>query len=66
MRPCAGIGIQCAEPFVRLAVGGQVRQVHIVIALGQERIAQWSEYACFVAAEVVRENEVSTQSPAGS
>jgi hypothetical protein len=29
-----------------------------VIALGQERIAQWSEYAWFVAAEVVRENEV--------
>ena len=29
---CVGIATPCAEPFVGLAVGGQVRQVSVVIA----------------------------------
>src|SRR6266536_207302 len=61
LRPCPRIGIQCAQPFVRLAIGGQVRQVHIVIAEEQEGIAQWSKYSRFVAAEVVGENKIQSR-----
>src|SRR5260370_35261172 len=62
LRPCAGFGIERTEPFLCLAIRGQVRQVHVVIALGQKRIAQGSEYSWFVAAEVVRENQAQSGS----
>src|SRR6266849_465744 len=61
LRPWRRIGIQYAEPFVRLAIGSQVRQVHIVIAEEQECIAQRSEYPRLVAAEVVGENKVESR-----
>src|ERR1700683_5205249 len=60
LRPCARIGIERAEPILRLAVRGQVRQIHIVIALIQKHIAQGSEYSWFIEAEVVRENQVQS------
>ena len=53
-----GSAYNCAESFLRLDVRGQIRQVHVVIAAGQQRIAQRIEYSRFVAAEVVGENEV--------
>ena len=62
MRPRAGVGIECTEPIMRLAVRGQVRQVHVVIALGQERIVQRSKDSRFIPAKVVRENEVQSSS----
>src|ERR1700692_4567104 len=62
LRPCAGLGIERAEPILCVAIRDQVRQMHIVIALGQKRIAQGSEYSWFVAAEVVRENQVQSGS----
>ncbi len=58
MRPCLAIGIQCADSFLCLAVRGQISQMHVVIALAQERIAQRTEHPWFIAAEVVREDEV--------
>ena len=54
----SGIAIQCAEPLLRLDVGRQVRQVHVVIAVRQQRIAQRFEDSRLVAAEVVGENQV--------
>ena len=56
MRPLTWIRVQGAESVLRLAVGGEIGQVHVVIALGQECIAQGSKHAWFVTAEVVREN----------
>ena len=38
LRPCAGIGIQCAEPVLRLAIRSQIGQVHIVVAVFEEHI----------------------------
>src|SRR5271156_4413048 len=58
LRPCAGFGIERTDPVLGVAIRGQVRQVHVVIALSQKRIAQGSEHSWFVAAEVVRENQV--------
>src|SRR5258708_20203350 len=58
VRPCARIGIQCAEPFMRLAIRREVRQVYIVIAVGQESLAQRFEHTWLVAAEVIRKNKV--------
>ena len=60
-RPRARIGIQPAEPLLRLAVGGQVGQVHVVITVGQKRIAQGSEHPWFVAAEVVGKNQIQSR-----
>src|ERR1700736_3000836 len=37
MCPCAGISIQRAEPFMRLAIRRKVRQVHVVIAITRDR-----------------------------
>src|SRR6266404_2707498 len=47
---------------MRLAIRRKVRQVHIVITVGQESVSQRSEYSWFVAAEVIRENEVKSRS----
>src|SRR5580704_5259845 len=58
MRPSAGIGIERAEPVLCIAIRGQISQMHIVIALGQKRIAQRSKNSRFITAEVVRENQL--------
>src|ERR1700722_5372614 len=60
LRPCTGFGIERAEPFLCIAIRAQVREIHIVIALGQEHIAQGSEYSWLIAAEVVGENQVKS------
>src|SRR5580700_5327928 len=62
LRPSAGFGIERAEPFLCLAIRGQICQVYIMIALSQKRIAQGSEYSWLIAAEVIRENEVERSS----
>ena len=46
------------QPLVRLEIGLQVRQVHVVVAVRQQRVAQRSEDARLVAAEVVGEDQV--------
>jgi len=50
---------------VRLAIRRKIRQVHVVIAERQERLAQRIEHAWFVTAKVVRENEVQRRSSFG-
>ena len=33
------------QPFVRLEIGFQVHKVHVLVAMGQERVTQWLEHA---------------------
>jgi len=56
--PGRSVGIQGTEPLLRLAVRGQISQMHVVIASGQQGIAQGHEHPRFLAAEVVREDKV--------
>ena len=56
LRPCVLIGIQLDQFLVRFEIGFQIRQVHIVIAVRQERVAQLIKNTRFVAAEVIGEN----------
>ena len=39
-RPAVRVGIQLDEPLVRLQVGLQVGQVHVVVAVRQQRVAK--------------------------
>ena len=39
-RPCVGIGIQFAESLIGLEVGSEVSQVHVEVAVRQERVAE--------------------------
>ena len=57
-RPGVRVGIQLDQPLVRLQVGLQVRQVHVVVAVRQQRVAQRREDARLIAAEVVGEDQV--------
>ena len=44
-RPGVRVGIQLDQPLIRLQVRTQIRQVHVVVAVRQQRIAQWGENA---------------------
>ena len=46
------------QPPVRLEIGPEIRQMHVVVAVGQQGVAQWLEHAGLVAAEVVREDQI--------
>src|SRR5581483_5902477 len=61
VRPRPGIGVQCAEPVLRLAIGSQVGQVHIVVAVLEEYISQRIEDAGFTAIEVAGEDQVESR-----
>src|SRR4029077_3217816 len=58
--PRTRIEVQSADPVLGLAVGGEVRQVHVVVTVCQERVAQGSRDSWLVAAKVVGENEVQS------
>ena len=58
LRAHASASEYTVQPLVRLEVGGQVRQMHVVVAMRQQRVAQRSEEAGFVAAEMVGEDQV--------
>src|SRR5271165_478358 len=57
-RPAIRVGIQCAEPFLCLAIGSQVRQMHVAIASRQERVAQRTENSWLVPAKKAEENQI--------
>ena len=52
------VGVQLGQPVVRLEIGFEVRQVHVVVAVGQQRVAQRSKDAGLVAAEIIGEDQV--------
>ena len=58
MRAQASGSAYSSTSAVRLQVGLQVRQVHVVVAIGQQRVAQGGEDPRLVAAEVVGEDQV--------
>src|SRR5262245_39182572 len=49
-RPGVRVGVQLDQPPVRVQVGLEVRQVHVVVAVRQERVAQGGKDAGFVTA----------------
>ena len=57
-RPAVRVGIQLDQPLVRIQVGLEVRQMHVMVAVRQERVAQGSKDSWLVTAEMVREDEV--------
>ena len=46
------------QPLVGFEIGLEVRQVHIVVAVGQQRVAQRRKHAGLIAAEVVGEDQI--------
>src|SRR5215470_12036124 len=54
------IGVQSGDPVQGRAVGGEVRQVHVVVAVYQQLAAQGSKDSWLVAAAVVGEYEVQS------
>ena len=59
--PCAPrrrVCVQRAKAIVRRKIGREVRKVHVVVAVRQQRVAQRGEYARVVVAEVIGEDQV--------
>ena len=52
--------IKVAQPVLSLDVRGEVRQVHVVITVGQQRIANRIERSGLVAAEVIRKDQIQS------
>src|SRR5947209_15080612 len=52
-RPFVSVGIEIAKPLIRLEVGFEVRQMHVMVAMRQQRLTYWSKDARFMAAEMV-------------
>src|SRR5215470_3803755 len=57
-RPSVDVGVQLSQPVVRLEIGFQVCQVHVVVSVGQQRIPYRSEDAGLVAAEIIAEDQI--------
>ncbi len=49
----APVGIQGPQLLVCFQIRFKIRQMHVVIAVGQQRVAQWGENTRFLAAEMV-------------
>src|SRR5205814_5665148 len=56
--PSIWVRIQLAESLMRLLVGCQVRQVHVVIPVRQQCVTQGSENTRFIAAEMIGKDQV--------
>src|SRR5215472_1348357 len=63
--PLGAIGIKIPEPILRLNVRGEVCQVHVMIAIGEQSIANWSKGSRLVMAEVIRKDKVQRGSRLG-
>src|SRR5262249_28174873 len=57
LRPGGAIGIKIPEPVLSLTIRPEIRQVHVVIAIGQQGIAYWGKSSRFVAAEIIRKDK---------
>src|SRR5208282_485783 len=58
LRPIVLGAIEFAEPLVGLKIGPQVGQVHVEIAVRQQRIAQRLENASLVATEMIGKDQI--------
>src|ERR1700730_18535971 len=57
-RPCIAIRVQRAERPVRLQIGRQVRAVHVMVAVFQQRVVEQSEGTPLVLTEIVAGDQV--------
>src|SRR5213083_1907807 len=60
--PSVTVRIQSDQPLVRLEIGLEIRQMHVVVSIRQERVAQRTEDTRLIAAEVIGENQVQGRS----
>src|SRR5215510_11755435 len=58
VRPAALVRVELDQPTVGLEVGSEVGQMHVVVAVGEERVAQGLGDAGLVRAEMVGEDQV--------
>ena len=56
--PSIGIGVKFADPTLRIEICVQIGQVHVVIAAGEQRLAQRFEDPWLVAAKVIGKDQV--------
>jgi hypothetical protein len=56
--PFSGIRVKVTQPVLSLDVRGEIRQVHVVITVREQRIAYRFKRAWFIAAEVFGENQI--------
>src|SRR5262245_39153016 len=52
------VGVEREQARVRLEVRPEVGEVHVVIAVAEQRVAQGGEHPGLVAAEVIREDQI--------
>src|SRR5689334_14208782 len=57
-RPLARVAIEFTQSLLRLEIRRQVREVHVVVSMGQQRFPQRLEDAGLVAAEMIGEDQV--------
>src|SRR5271166_2463628 len=57
-RPSVAVRVEFAEPLIRREIGFEVRQVHVVVPVRQQRVAQRGKDPGLVVAEIVGENQV--------
>src|SRR5271157_921892 len=57
-RPSVAVRVQFTEPLIRREIGFEVRQVHVVVSIRQQRIKQRGKEPRFVAAEIVGGDQV--------
>src|SRR6516165_5809016 len=60
-RPVVRVGVRIQQALVCLTVRSEVRQVHVVVSMGQERIEEWRKDSRFIAAEVVGGDQVQSR-----
>src|SRR5205823_14271312 len=56
-RPAVRIRVQLEKAPVRLQIGGEIRQMAIMVTPGKEHLAKRLKHTWLVLAEVVRENQ---------
>src|SRR5690242_4302523 len=57
-RPGVAVSVQRRQPLVRLKIGFEIGQMHVVVSVRQQRIAERSKDAGLVAAEMIGEDQV--------
>src|SRR6185436_3639003 len=42
-RPGPGTFVQCRDAFLRIRIGGEIGQVHVIVTAREERLTDWRE-----------------------
>jgi hypothetical protein len=64
--PIVRRAIELGNPLIGLKVGAQVGEVHVIVAVGEERAAQWLEDSRLVLAEMIGEDKSRAARVSGS